>query len=237
MRKSLKKREELLEKHSNIASMFKDFILGGQDGLVNVLGIVLGVAIGTRNSDIVILAGLAAAFAESVSMGAVAYTSSKAEVDYYKSEEKRELNEIKNSPETEKKEVYEIYHKKGFRGALLNKIVKYTISNKKRWLDTMMKEELELSNKFSHPLRSAFIVLFASLLGSFIPLTAFFFLSINTAIVVSLIIAAIALFITGAIEGKLTVGNWFKKGLQLMIIGMAAAFVGFIIGKFAGYSG
>ncbi len=64
---------------------FRDFILGGQDGLVNVLGLVLGVAGATLNTNIVIITGIVATVAESVSMAAVAYTSSKAAKDYYTS--------------------------------------------------------------------------------------------------------------------------------------------------------
>src|SRR5512147_261755 len=56
-----------------------DVILGGQDGLVNVLGVILGVAAATSDSRIVMVAGLAATFAESVSMGAVAFTSTIAD--------------------------------------------------------------------------------------------------------------------------------------------------------------
>jgi predicted membrane protein (TIGR00267 family) len=62
-----------------------DIILGGQDGLVNVLGVVLGVAAASGETRLVLAAGLAAAFAESFSMTAVAYTSSVAERDYLKS--------------------------------------------------------------------------------------------------------------------------------------------------------
>jgi len=236
MKKSLHRQQKFVEKHSKIGSLFRDFILGGQDGLVNVLGVILGIAIATRDPKIVIIAGLAATFAESVSMGAVAYTSAKAEEDYYHSQEKVEKTEIETIPAIEKKEVYDIYYKKGFHGKLLNDIVKNITSNKKRWLDVMMKEELNLSKEFINPIKSAIVVFFAALIGSFIPLTSFFFLSINSAIVLSLIISAIALFITGAIEAKFTVGNWFKKGLQLSIIGMTAALVGFIVGKLTGYA-
>lgn len=225
------------EKHNKGAAWFKDFILGGQDGLVNVLGIILGMAIATHDSKIVIIAGLAATFAESVSMGAVVYTSTKALSDYYKSQEQLEEIEIEQIPEMERIEIKNIYYQKGFRGKLLNDIVHRITSDKKMWKDIMMKEELELSNELAHPVKSAIIVLLASLVGSFIPLTAFFFLPIQTAIISSLIISAIALFITGAIEGKLTVGSWIKKGFQLMIIGMAAALVGFLVGKLTGYSG
>jgi len=48
-----------------------DMILGGQDGLVNVLGVILGVAAASGNMRIIIAGGLAATFAESISMAAV----------------------------------------------------------------------------------------------------------------------------------------------------------------------
>src|SRR5574342_1046426 len=82
-----------------------DVILGGQDGLVNVLGVILGVAAATSDSRIVIAAGLAATFAESISMGAVAYTSKLAEHDHYRSEVERERREIREMPEAEAQEV------------------------------------------------------------------------------------------------------------------------------------
>jgi vacuolar iron transporter family protein len=234
MRKSLYKLNKKTERHGKGGAFFKDFILGGQDGLVNVLGIILGLSIGTGDVKIVILAGLAAAFAEAVSMGAVAYTSTKVEVDYYYSQEKKEKYEIEKYPQTEKKEIYNIYYKKGFRGKLLNQIVQYIISDKKRWIDIMMKEELDLSKDFVNPIKSAIVVFLAALVGSLIPLLSFFFLPITSAVIFSLIISSIALFIAGAIEAKITIGNWIKKGIQLMIIGMASAGIGFLIGKLFG---
>jgi vacuolar iron transporter family protein len=225
-----------VENHSKAASLFKEFILGGQDGLVNVLGIILGLAVATKDIRIVIIGGLAATFAESVSMGAVAYTSTKAQSDYYNSEEKREKMEVKTVPDIERKEIYDIYYKKGFRGKLLDDIVRKITSDEKMWIDVMMKEELGLNKEFISPMKAAVIVFFAALIGSFIPLTTFFFLPMNSAVIYSLIISAIALFVTGAIEGKLTIGKWFSRGIQLMMIGMLAAFIGFIVGKLTGYS-
>ena len=64
----------------------RDIILGGQDGLVNVLGVVLGVAAANGSRQILLAASLAAAFAESFSMAAVAYTSGQAEEDFNKQE-------------------------------------------------------------------------------------------------------------------------------------------------------
>src|SRR5512137_3007566 len=104
-------------------SGLSDVILGGQDGLVNVLGVILGVAAATGSTYIVLVAGLAAAVAESVSMGAVAYTSTLADADYYESERAREYRHINELPQLEKDEVRTIYAKKGFKGELLDHIV------------------------------------------------------------------------------------------------------------------
>jgi len=237
MRKSLREvRKKHIEKHSGVGALFKEFILGGQDGLVNVLGVILGVAVATSSFKVILVAGLAAAFAESFSMAAVAYTSARAEEDYYDSQQKQEEYETRTVPKIEEKEVYDIYYNKGFRGKLLNDIVKKITSNKQMWVDIMMKEELELSKSSIHPIKSAFVVGLAALIGSFVPLTAFFFLPIKTAIYVSVIISAITLFITGIFEAKINLASWWKKGLELMLIGMAAAAIGFAIGKMFGVS-
>ena len=61
------------------AALIRDVILGGQDGLVNVLGLVLGMAVATGSSRVVVTAGLAALLAESIAMAGVAFTASGAE--------------------------------------------------------------------------------------------------------------------------------------------------------------
>jgi VIT1/CCC1 family predicted Fe2+/Mn2+ transporter len=64
---------------SRTAALVRDVILGGQDGLVNVLGLVLGLAVATADSRVVLTGGLAAMLSESIAMAGVAYTSRGAE--------------------------------------------------------------------------------------------------------------------------------------------------------------
>ena len=151
------------------------------------------------------------------------------------SELKRENQEIKDIPKEEKKEIYDIYYKKGFRGNLLNQIVKKIVSNKKLWLKTMMEDELNLSKKdYEHPLKDTLIVGLSAIIGSLIPLLPFLFFPVITGIYVSLGLAAFTLFITGMIKAKLTVGNQIKSGLEMLIIGMLAALIGYLIGSIFG---
>ena len=96
--------EDIRDPHRQ-ASALSDTILGGQDGLVNVLGVILGVAAATSDPHIILVAGLAATFAESVSMGAVAYTSTMADADFYESEREREFRHIREMPHLERDEL------------------------------------------------------------------------------------------------------------------------------------
>ena len=228
--KQHKKSRGLHEKHFRGQQM-SDIILGGQDGLVNVLGVVLGVASATNNSFIVLVAGLAATFAETISMAAVAYTSKKAERDYYNSERILEEKEVETVPDEEVDEIREIYRKKGFKGRLLEQVVKVITSNKKVWIDTMMTEELNLTQRFDKsPLSSGLLVFFATLFGSFVPIIPFALQPVSSAIISSLVLCLLVLFTIGAIKARLTVGNWIVSGTELAIIGTVAAATGYFIG-------
>lgn len=230
------------EYHNADRSILRDIILGGQDGLVNVLGIILAVATATLDTKLILIAGMSATFAESLSMAAVAYTSSKAAKNQYEKELLREKWEIENVPEMERNEIREIYYKKGFRGELLDKIVKKITSSKKVWLDEMMRDELQMSKEdYSNPGRSALIVGIAALIGSLIPIIPFFFMSasegvtasglfFSNATVFTFFLSMFVLFAAGAYKARITVGTWWKSGLEIMLIGLGAAVAGYVIG-------
>lgn len=216
--------------HRN-ASRLSEVILGGQDGLVNVLGVILGVAAATSDPRIVIAAGMAATFAESVSMGAVAYTSTQADEDLYHSEREREHRHIHLAPDVETHEIREIYRAKGFEGETLDKIVEVITSNPDIWVNVMLSEELKLSPpEKGQAMQSALLVGFSALVGSFIPLAPFFFLDVGLSIWVSIAVAALTLFTVGAYKARVTVGRPIRSGLQIALIGTLSALVGYAIG-------
>jgi predicted membrane protein (TIGR00267 family) len=208
-----------------------DVILGGQDGLVNVLGVILGVAAATADSRIVIAAGLAATFAESISMGAVAYTSTLAENDLYHSEREREYRHIHLAPDVEVEEIRDIYRQKGFEGETLEKIVEVITSNPDVWVNVMMSEEFQLSvPEKSKAINSALLVGFSALIGSLIPLFPFFFWTVNLSIGISILIAALTLFILGMYKARVTVGKPLRSGLEMAVIGTLSALAGYVVG-------
>ena len=223
------------EKRDHKGDWLKDIILGGQDGLVNVLALVLGVSAAVSEARIVLIAGLAGTFAESISMGAVAYTSTKAAKEYYLSKLKQERLEIQQLPDLEKEEIHDIYFRKGFRGKLLQEIVHKITSRKKLWLDTMMTEELQLlPSQYENPLRAGWIVGLASFGGSIIPLLPFFLFSVSTGRIVALFFSLVILFALGAIKARFTNQSWIKGGIEIAGIGIIAALMGHFVGVLLG---
>ena len=208
-------------------------ILGGQDGLVNILGIILGVIAGGGSDTVLLAAGFAAAITESISMGAVGYTSAMSERDYYDAERLREADEVDTMPDAERQEVREIYRAKGFSGDLLDRVVETITADRETWVATMMSEELHLQPVSTRDiLRTAVIITIATLIiGHLIPLVPFLVMPREPALVLAIALSGITLFGVGVYSAVTLVGDWRTSGLKMLVIGLGAAGVGFIVGR------
>jgi VIT1/CCC1 family predicted Fe2+/Mn2+ transporter len=213
------------------ATGLSDFILGAQDGLVNVLGVALGIAAATNDVRIVLVAGLATTFAESISMGAVAYTTTLTDADLYQSEREREYRHIIETPNLERKEVRDIYASKGFQEELLDRIVETITANQDVWVAVMMAEEHKLAPvDRKTALHAALVVGMSAVVGSLIPLLPFMFLSISNSMWAAVLITALALFAIGAYKARVTVGKPLKSGVEMALIGTLSALAGYLVG-------
>jgi predicted membrane protein (TIGR00267 family) len=165
-------------------------------------------------------------------MGAVAYTSFGSDRDFYLAERAREQNEISSRPEEEREEIREIYAAKGFKGQLLEDVVSTITSNRETWVSTMMSEELHLQPVEQKSLvRSAVVVTVATLIGHFLPIVPFMIVTRTPAIVMAIALSAVTLFAVGVYSATTLVGDWRKSGMQMLLIGLGAAALGFFIGR------
>lgn len=208
-----------------------DFILGAQDGLVNVLGVALGIAAATNDARVVLVAGLATTFAESISMGAVAFTTTLADADLYQSEREREYRHIVEAPALERKEIHDIYESKGFKGELLERIVDTITANKDVWVAVMMAEEHQLSPvDRGAAWKSAWVVGLSAIVGSLVPIAPFVFLPVSTSMWMAVVATALVLFGIGFYKARVTVGKPMRSGLEMMLIGTVSAMAGYLVG-------
>ena len=224
-------RGQAAERHSTTNSL-RDVILGGQDGLVNMLGIALGVIAAGGSTHVLVVTGVAAAITESISMGAVAYTSFGSDQNFYLAERAREENDIGERPAEAREEIRQIYAAKGFEGQLLEEVVNTITSNRDTWVSTMMDEELHLQSVPEQSLvRSAVVVTIATLVGHLIPIVPFLLVARTPAVVAAVALSGVALFAVGVYSAKTLIGDWRKSGLQMVAIGLGAAALGFLIGR------
>lgn len=218
--------------HKTSGILFRDIILGGQDGLVNVLGLILGVYSATSDIKVIIVSGLAAGLAEAVSMAAVAYTSFEAEKEFYQRAYEQEKENITNFPEKEKEELKEVYRSKGLPKKDVESIAEVITSNPQVWLSTIMAEKLRLTEgELGGKLKSSLVIGLAATIGSIIPIAPFFLTNDqHQGMTVAIIISSISLFVLGFVKGKFAKRSSFRSGMELLLIGMSAGIIGFLIG-------
>jgi vacuolar iron transporter family protein len=187
---------------------------------------------------IIYVGALAALGAESISMGAVAYTSTVARRRQYLKEVSKEQSEISTVPATERREVRDIFEGWGYKGTELETITDKVASNPKAEQEFMMSFELKLVPvDKSEPRRSFSVVLSSTIFGSIIPLIPFFFVTaatVSAGAIASVVVSGVLLFFIGAYEARKTVGSIWWSGIQMMVIGLSAGFAGYLIGRLVG---
>ncbi len=214
-------------------TLLSDFILGSQDGLVNVLGILLGLVAAGSSMRIIEVGAFAALAAESISMGAVAYTSTLARRKTYLAEIERETTEMREVPEMEREEVRIILRKWGYVGDEVEEMLRRIEAKPQAWLDIMMAFELNLSEVSESQPRSSGLVVFGStVVGSIVPLVPFLVGLPRIAAAVTSVVATGAMLLgIGIYEARVTVGSWWASGTRMLLIGLGAGFAGFLVGK------
>lgn len=220
-----------MEPHLAESSGIRDFVFGFGDGINTSLGIAAGVGGADVSSSIIILAALVGMFTGAKAMAVQNYLAVKAQRELLKSEIAREEWEMENKPDIERQEIEDIYRAKGFEGKDLEMIVNKITSNKKVWLDTMLTEELKLNvDILGNPLKSAFRMFGAFLVGGILPIIPFFFAQGYLPIIIAVALSLSTSFAVGAAKSKLARTNIIKGGLEMAGLGTGIALLGFGIG-------
>jgi len=214
------------------AALVRDIILGGQDGLVNVLGLVLGMAVATGDARVVITAGLAALLAESIAMAGVAYTSSGAERQYSASLQVRLRLERESLAEARTARRRLRFNTSGLSPDVATLIDDEVHHEAEAWRAYLEREREALSPIREHrPIRTAAIVGISTALGSSVPLVPFLVLPVMTAAPVALGASALVLVLAGVQRALLAGGSQRRAALEMLAIGLMSAFAGYLIGQ------
>ncbi|MED6296145.1 MAG: VIT1/CCC1 transporter family protein [Chloroflexota bacterium] len=213
-------------------------VLGVNDGLVSNFCLMMGIAGGTSsgdNPDLIVLAGIAALIAGSLSMATGEYISVRSQREIYEYQIATERAKLRACPEKEKEELFLIYQAKGLEEELAQKVASTIISDPDRALDTMAKEELGLNPEdLGSPWKASISSFLAFALGAAVPVIPVLFSTGSTSIVISAIFSSIALFIVGGLVSIASGKNvLFGAARMLLAGGLAATFtygVGYLLG-------
>lgn len=213
-------------------------VLGANDGLVSILSLVMGVAGANLSSNEVLIAGLAGLLAGAGSMALGEWLSVQSSRELYAHQIKIEAEEIENAPEEEQEELSLIYQSKGLPEDRAREMASHMMADKTNILDTLAREELgidpdELGGSAWEAAFTSFL-LFA--VGAIFPIISFVFLSGTKAIIASLAISGLGLFLVGALITLMTGQKVLYSGFRQVLVGLAAAALTFGLGRLIGVS-
>jgi VIT1/CCC1 family predicted Fe2+/Mn2+ transporter len=211
-------------------------VLGANDGLVSILSLTMGAAGANLPGHGVLITGIAGLLAGASSMALGEWLSVQSSRELYQRQVAIESEEIGTHPEEEQEELALIYQAKGLPQERARELAAHISVDKDNLLDTLVREELGIDPKEmgGSPWEAAITSFFLFASGAFIPLFPYIFLQGLPAIIISMALGALALFLTGAAITLMTGKSVWVSGLRQVLIGILAAGLVFGVGRLIG---
>mmetsp|Transcript_4265 Transcript_4265/g.19349 ORF Transcript_4265/g.19349 Transcript_4265/m.19349 type:complete len:282 (+) Transcript_4265:61-906(+) len=225
------------EHHAGDAGKYvKSLVFGGLDGIITTFAVVAASVGGNLSSDVILLMGFANLIADGLSMGFGDYLSSQAEVDYTKAEHTREKWELDNYPEGEKREMVELYMKRGMTEEDAVSVIDVMAKYKNFFLDVMMVEELGLMppDEDDQPWKNGVVTFVAFVFFGFIPLLSYVTANATGAsdsvnFIVACVLTGVTMFLLGAAKAKFTNQSMLRSALLMLLNGGMAAVAAYLV--------
>ena len=213
----------------------RNVVYGFNDGLTANFGLVAGVlgatVTATETYHHVIVAGVAGLIADALSMGSSGYLAAQSEREVYEHEIAMERDEIALMPEVERDELALIYEAKGMDRDSAFRIATQVMADPEKMLAEQVQEELGIAEAATSPLREGWITGLATAVGALIPVMPFFFLDGRTAVIVAFVISMLSHWLVGAARSVFTGRGVFRSGMDMFVVGLGVAVVGYYVGE------
>ena len=208
-------------------------VMGSNDGILSVAGIVIGVAGATNNTFSIFISGIAGMIAGTVSMAMGEYVSVNSESDSQKNAVEKQKVALRDNYQTEFNIVKEKYMNSGISDELATKAT--TEMMNKDALVTTVREKYGFNvNQFTSPYAAAIASMISFPTGSILPLVAISLFPANIKVVATFIAVLIALSLTGYAAAMLSNANRLKSTLRNVASGMLTMLVTYLIGLLVG---
>jgi vacuolar iron transporter family protein len=222
--------------HGHASSRYLgNVVYGGLDGIITTFAVVSGVAGAELGAHVVLILGLANLLADGFSMATGAYLSFRSDQEYYEREQRRETWQVEHCPEHEQCVLAGIYRSEGVTKQDTRLLIEIQRRHPRRWVKTMLIEELGLLADDRRPLLIALTTFWAFVIAGALPLLIYLLgivvpISPSRAFPISLGLSALALFVLGAAKVLVTGRNALRSGLEMLTVGGLAASVAYVVG-------
>ena len=213
-----------------------EFVYGGIDGSITTFAVVAGSVGAGLDSAIILILGFANLLADGFAMSVGSYLSAKSQKENYQKHRRKEYWEVENLPEIEREEIRSIFRDKGFHGTLLEEITDVITADKDRWVDVMMKDELDMIEEGRAPFWIGGTTFISFILIGLIPLSVYvwdyLFEWDNGLFTWACALTAGAFILIGFLKSYVTESSKFKGIMETLLLGALAAIIAYFVGDF-----
>ena len=212
----------------------RNVVYGFNDGLTANFGLVAGVIGADVAPHIVLLSGLAGMIADALSMGASGYLAAKSEQEVYAHEIAMEREEIRMMPEVEQDELALVYQAKGIEPGIARQMAAEVMRDPVRALGEQVREELKIGEAHATPFKEGWVTGVATAVGAFFPVAPFLALSGRAAVWLAFTVAMLCHFAVGGARSFFTGRGVIRSGIDMFVVGLGVALVGYVVGDLIG---
>lgn len=208
-------------------------VMGADDGILSIAGIVVGVAAAGAARGPIFTAGIAALAAGALSMAVGEYVSVSTQRDTERALLNKERTELTQQPHAELEELAALYESKGLTPETAQTVAKELTAG-----DAFAAHvDIELGinpQELTNPWQAAFSSAVSFTLGAVLPLLAILLPPPSARIAVTVVAVLLALAVTGWISARLGGANTGRAVLRVTAGGALAMVTTFVIGHFVG---
>ncbi|HZZ97643.1 MAG TPA: VIT1/CCC1 transporter family protein [Jatrophihabitantaceae bacterium] len=221
---------EIHHQHRDVAGgWLRPTVFGMMDGLVSNFALIAGVAGASASSTTVSLAGLAGLVGGAFSMATGEYVSVQSQNESTKAELDVERHELRHNAAAELDELTQSYVARGVEPGTAAEVARQLSRDPDQALLVHAQQELGVDpNQLPNPWTAAGSSLAAFSIGALLPLLPYLFGA--GSLLISAIVAVVALFAAGALSARFTARSWTFAGTRQLVLGVLAALVTFGVG-------
>ncbi len=215
---------------SGRAGWLRAAVLGANDGIVSIAGLVVGVAASGASPAAVLASGIAGVVAGAVSMAAGEYVSVQSQADTERADIAKETRELAEDPDSELTELTHIYVKRGLDPELARQVaVELTAHDA---LGSHARDELGITETLrARPLQAALSSAAAFAVGSLLPIAAVLLAPAGRVEPLTIATTLVALSVSGALAAWAGGASIARGAARVVFWGALAMVAAALVGR------